>query len=228
MASCVNTIFRVPVETFIYVISDATGVLTGDFIDDTGVRRGFSGDLIIEFPGAVATYAGFVGTGGVVMGSYIDAEGVYHVYVRSTAGTMRSIDPPQPVPFEYLYGHGINDAGTYVARSKVVGDIPRTYVGNVSGRGGGGELQFPGSVNTQGWNINQDGSIVGYYDTADGRRHGFVARPAGATEPVVDPVKPKPPGTDLFEVELAKGLNMIALPPDAVGTLYGTVICRDA
>ena len=197
------------VETFIYVISDATGLLTGDFIDDAGVRRGFSGDLIIEFPGAVATYAGFVGTGDVVMGSYIDAEGVYHVYVRSPDGTMRSIDLPQPVPFEYLYGHGINDAGTYVTRAKVVGGIPRTYVGSVSERGGVKELQFPGSVTTHGWNINQDGSIVGYYDTPDGRRHGFIARPA-----VVPPAEIEPPvaPTHLFEMALAKGLNMISLP----------------
>ena len=169
------------VETFIYVISDATGLLTGDFIDDTGVRRGFSGDLVIEFPGAVETYAGFVGANGVVMGSYINAEGLYHVYIRTPDGTMRSIDVPQPVPFEYLYGHGINNAGTYVARAKIVDDIPRTFVGSAIERSGAVELQFPGSVITEGWNINQDGSVVGYYDTADGRRHGFIARPAGDT-----------------------------------------------
>ena len=40
------------VQTFIYGISDATGALTGNWIDASGVLRGFSGDEIIEFPGA--------------------------------------------------------------------------------------------------------------------------------------------------------------------------------
>ena len=48
------------VETFIHGISDATGVLTGHFIDASGVRRGFSGETIIEVPGASETYADFV------------------------------------------------------------------------------------------------------------------------------------------------------------------------
>ena len=39
------------VETEIYGISDATGVLTGNWIDAAGVRRGFTGDIILEFPG---------------------------------------------------------------------------------------------------------------------------------------------------------------------------------
>ena len=37
------------------------GALTGSFIDASGVRRGFSGDGIIEYPGAKETYADFVG-----------------------------------------------------------------------------------------------------------------------------------------------------------------------
>ena len=44
-------------QTFIYGISDATGALTGNWIDASGVQRGFSGDEIIEFPGARETHA---------------------------------------------------------------------------------------------------------------------------------------------------------------------------
>ena len=47
------------------------------------------------------------------------------------------------------------------------------------------EFKVPGSVSTEGWNINQDGSVVGYYDSADGRRHGFIAKPAVDDEQVV-------------------------------------------
>ena len=64
------------VQTFIRGISDATGNLTGDFIDAEGVRRGFSGERIIEIPGATATYAEFT-TADFVVGSYVDAKGSY-------------------------------------------------------------------------------------------------------------------------------------------------------
>ena len=66
---------------------------------------------------------------------------------------------------EYFFVHGINDAGTLVGRAKLVDDVPRTYVGSL--QHGLHELQFPGSVSTEGWNINQDGSIVGHYDSAE-------------------------------------------------------------
>ncbi len=165
------------VETEIYGISDATGALTGNYIDASGVRRGFTGDEIIEFPGAAETFSDFV-SGGRLVGSYIDANGIYHAYVRDSDGGYRSVDLPQAASLEYIFFHGINSAGIYVARSKRMGDVPRTHVGTFRGRK---ELQFPGSVSTEGWNINEDGSVVGYYDLADGHRHGFVARPAVET-----------------------------------------------
>ena len=189
------------IETFIYGISDATGVLTGSFIDAERVRRGFSDDITIEYPGAVATYADFVNASGIIVGSYIDAEGVYHAYTRLPDGNIRSIDFPQSISFEYFFVHGINDAGITVTRGKRVGDISRTYVSTLQGTV---ELQFPGSVSTNGWNINQDGSVVGHYESADGRRHGFIARP-------VDKAVSDYFG-NAYTVTLAKGLNMISVP----------------
>ena len=189
------------VETFIYGISDATGVLTGSFIDAEDIRRGFSGEITVEYPGAVATYADFVNASGIIVGSYIDAEGVYHAYTRFPDGNIRSIDFPQSLSFEYFFVHGINDAGITVTRAKGVGDISRTYVSTLQGTV---QLQFPGSVSTHGWNINQDGSVVGHYESADGRRHGFIARPA-------DEEVSKDFG-NFFNVTLAKGLNMLSVP----------------
>ena len=83
-----NTIFPGAVQTEIYGISDATGALTGNFTDASGIRRGFSGDEIIEFPGALATYADFVNASGGMVGSYIDADGIYHPYVRTPTGRL--------------------------------------------------------------------------------------------------------------------------------------------
>ena len=192
------------VQTEIYGISDTTGALTGNFIDDSGVRRGFSGDTIVEFPGASETYADFVNAVGVMVGSYIDAEGIYHEYVRNTEGRIISVDLLDTANLEYFFVHGINDALTFVARAKPVGEDPRTYVGSLQhGRQEEG-FQIPGSVSTEGWNINQDGSIVGHYDSADGRRHGFIARPT--TEAVSEYFG------NAFNVTLVKGLNMISVP----------------
>ncbi|RKU11908.1 hypothetical protein C6502_07380 [Candidatus Poribacteria bacterium] len=187
------------VETEIYGISDETGALTGNFTDAQGVRRGFTGDTVIEVPGASETFADFVAAGRLV-GSYVDAEGLYHGYIH-THGQFTSIDLADAENLEYYFFPAINIAGIFVARSKRIGDIPRTYIGSARGRS---ELQVPGSVSTEGWNINQDGSVVGNYKSADGRTHGFIARPAA--EAVSDYFG------NAYNVTLAKGLNMISVP----------------
>ena len=189
------------VQTEIYGLSDATGALTGNFIDADGVRRGFSGDIIIERPGASATYADFVSFVGNVVGSYVDTEGIYHAYMRSPVGRFLSIDLPNATNLEYFFLHGLNNARAVVGRAKAVGDVPRTYVGSPLNLQ---ELHVPGSVSTEGWNINQDGSVVGHYDSTDGRRHGFVAR-------LVPQARSDYFG-NVFNVTLAKGLNMISVP----------------
>ena len=168
------------VQTEIYGLSDATGALTGNFTDASGVRRGFSGDTIIEYPEASATFADFVNAEGGVIGSFIDAEGVFKPYIRQPDSKFLSLNLPHAAKFEYFFVPGANDAGRIVARAKLIGDIPRTAVGTLEH--GLQSLEFPGAVSTEGWNINQDGSIVGHYDSPDGRRHGFIARPADEAE----------------------------------------------
>ena len=190
------------VQTEIYGISDATGALTGNFIDAAGVRRGFSGDTIIEYPEASATYADFTNAEGAVIGSFIDAQGVYRPYIRQADGKFLSLDLPHAAKFEYFFVPGVNDAGYVVARAKLTDDVPRTAVGTL--QHGLQSLEVPGSVSTEGWNINQDGSIVGHYDSPDGRRHGFIARP-------VDEAESTHFG-NTYTVTLYKGLNMLSVP----------------
>ncbi len=189
------------VETEIYGYSDSTGALTGSFVDTSGIRRGFSGDTIVEYPGTPETYADFVSWTGHIVGSYVDADGVYHAYMRSSIGRFLSIDLPNALNLEYFFLHGLNRARTVVGRAKAVGDVPRTYVGSPLNLQ---ELQVPGAVSTEGWNINEDGSVVGHYDSADGRRHGFIAR-----------LVPKAEGDhfgNTYTVTLSKGLNMLSVP----------------
>ena len=198
------------VETEIFGINDATGVLTGNFRDASGVRRGFSGETVIEVPGASATFAEFATASGSVVGSYIDSEGMYHAYVYAPGGRFVFSEVLTLPNLEYLFVHGVNEVGVVVVRAKAIDDVPRTYVGRF------GQIEafaFPGSVSTEGWNINQDGSVVGFYDTADGRRHGFIARPRGAAaelledQPVVDPTR----FTYTFETIAVPGVDFLSV-----------------
>ena len=91
------------VETFLYGISDSTGALTGNMIDASGIRRGFSGDTIVALPGASATYADFVNAIGRMVGSYVDADGIYHPYMRNPDGRFISLDLPNAAKFEYFF-----------------------------------------------------------------------------------------------------------------------------
>ena len=194
------------VETFIYGFSDSTGALTGNFIGADGVRRGFSGDEIVEAPEAAATYADFVNAAGSIIGSFVDADGLYHAFARTPTGRFIILDYLDPSNLEYFFLHGINDAegsGVFViARAKAVGDRPRSYVGSYLY--GLHELEFPGSVSTEGYNINQDGSVVGHYDSPDGRRHGFIAKLTSQVE--------AESYSNTYTATLSKGLNMVSVP----------------
>ena len=195
------------VETEIFGISDSTGNLTGNFIDvNDGKRRGFTGTEtgieIIEFPGAVETFADFINSQGGMVGSYVDAEGLYYPYVRAPTGRFISLDLPRADKLEYFFVHGINDAQIIVSRAKAVDGVLATYVGTF--RSGLKPFKVPGSVSTEGYNINQDGSIVGNYVLPDGRTHGFIARPASQAE--------AERYSNTYTVALVKGLNMLSVP----------------
>ena len=201
------------VETEIYGYSDATGALTGSFIDVSGIRRGFSGNTIVEYLGAPETYADFVSWTGHIVGSYVDADGIYHAYMRSSVGRFLSIDLPDALNLEYFFLHGLNRTRTVVGRAKAVGDVPRTYVGSPLNLQ---ELRVPGAVSTEGWNINQDGSVVGHYDSIDGRRHGFIARLTTETE--------SNHFGNVYTVTLSKGLNMLSVPLTSPGPMTAKLL----
>ena len=189
-------------ETHIYGISDETGALSGNIVDAAGVSHAFSGELTITFPGAVNTYGDFVNAAGAVVGSYIDADGMFHGFIRHPDGSFTSIDLPTMPDLEFLFVNTITDVGVIGFRAKAANDILRSYILLPSGILY--EVRLPGSVSTVVRNVNQDGSIIGYYDATDGRRYGFVGRPA-----------PQPNGADfgsIFSMHLSKGLNMLSVP----------------
>ena len=185
-------------ETLIFGISE-TGQPAGNIIDDAGVSHGFVGDAQVDFPGAATTYADHVNAGGVLVGSYIDADGVYHGYMRHLDGSFTNVEfPGMPPNLEFLFVNAMNDAGVTVFRAKVEDDVARSYV--LMPNGELMELRFPGSVTTVARDIDAKGQIAGYYDTEDGRRHGFIARPAAVS------------GQSVYFASLSQGLNMLSVP----------------
>ena len=190
------------VETFVYGLSDETGALSGNIVDETGVTRAFSGDMPITFPGAVKTYGDFVNAAGAVVGSYVDTDGRPHGFVRNPDGSFTTIDVPEMSDPKFLFVNTITDFGVVAFRAKAVNDILRSYL--LLPDGTLYEVRLPGSVNTVVRNVNQDASIIGYYDLADGRRQGFVGRPA-------TPSDTKKFG-NIFSMHLSRGLNLLSVP----------------
>ena len=219
------------VDTQPYGIGEA-GQLIGNIVDAEGVSHGFVGDTQIDVPGAVNTYADHVNAAGVVVGSYVDAEGMPHGFLRYPDGTFTTIDVPEifsvkvlfvnpasrargideedvttvkvpEVPdLEFLFVNAISDTGVAVFRAQAVDDIPRTYFRLPDSAPV--ELRFPGSVSTVARDIDAKSQIVGFYDTPDGRRHGFIAK-----------LTTQPDGEyfgNVFAMPLSKGLNMLSVP----------------
>ena len=189
-------------ETHIYGISDETGALSGNIVDAAGVTHAFSGELTITFPGAVNTYGDFVNAAGAVVGSYIDADGKPHGFIRNPDGSFTTIDVPEVPNLEFLFVNTITDFGVVAFRAKAVNDILRSYI--LLPDGILYEVRLPGSVNTVVRNVNQDGSIVGYYDLPDKRRYGFIGRPTTQLS--------REDLGNTFSMHLAKGLNLLSVP----------------
>ena len=189
-------------ETHIYGISDETGALSGNVVDAAGVSHAFSGELTITFPSAVNTYGDFVNAAGAVVGSYIDADGMFHGFIRHPDGSFTTIDLPTMPNLDFLFVNTITDLGVIGFRAKAANDVLRSYI--LLPNGILYEVRLPGSVSTVVRNVNQDGSIIGYYDLADGRRHGFLGRP-----------KTQLTGEgfgNIFSMHLSTGLNMLSVP----------------
>ena len=205
-------------QTEIYGISE-TGIFAGNIIDAAGVIHGFMGDMQIDVPGAIRTYADHVNAAGILVGSYIDADGINHGYMRLPDGSFINVDAHGDThhpdgdfidvdahdtlpPLEFLFVNAISDTGFIVFRAKAVDDIQRSYI--LMQNGELMELRFPSSVVTVARDIDMEGRVAGYYDTPDGRRHGFVAKPAAGVD--------EEDFNNVYSVSLPSGLNMLSVP----------------
>ena len=204
-------------QTEIYGISE-TGIFAGNIIDAAGVIHGFMGDMQIDVPGAIRTYADHVNAAGILVGSYTDADGINHGYMRLPDGSFINVDAHDThhseddfidvdahdtlSELEFLFVNAISDTGLILFRAKAVDDIQRSYI--LMPNAEPLDLRVPGSVITIARDIDGQGRVAGYYDTQDGRRHGFVAKPAAGMD--------EEDFSNVYSVSLPSGLNMLSVP----------------
>ncbi|MEM8809089.1 MAG: PEP-CTERM sorting domain-containing protein [Cyanobacteria bacterium P01_G01_bin.38] len=161
-----------------------SGVYSGFYITPAG-RRGFvsapSVSLFrsVEFPGAAETQLFGLNNAGQVGGAYYDQQGQAFPFIYDINSESFNL-LPQPTPGNYVVT-SLNDAGDAVIfglRDMTEGYADRnSFVFNAA-RGTTTELLYPGALETYGYDIRSDRSVIGYYLNPDDTYGGFLAAAA--------------------------------------------------
>jgi probable HAF family extracellular repeat protein len=129
-----------------------------------------------DVPGATLTNAQGINHQGDIVGTFIDAAGQQHGFLR-TGSQYRTIDFPGA---RASFARGINDAGDIVGtyqRQGETGGVPQ-HGFLLTRRGGLLGVDYPGHINTIPQRILADGTILGCYHDNDtmGSMHGMQFR----------------------------------------------------
>jgi hypothetical protein len=179
--------------TVAYSINDL-GVIAGELQNSSYVYQGFvrypdGSFTTFEAPGAgtvsstacapfCGTYALDINLEGTTAGYYVDGEGVYHGFVRSSLGEITSFDPTGSV-FTFVCEETCLNlegatTGYYSDASGAIHGFVREPGGNIT------TVDAPGAVGfTGGASINPEGTITGYFLDSSGAAHGFVRTRGG-------------------------------------------------
>jgi hypothetical protein len=116
-----------------------------------------------------------INASGDIAGGYYLADGTVFGFLRSHHGKWTRLDVPG--------GEGTTDAHTINGPGEIVGNYgpwPGTHgflfrPGHHGAPGHYLSIDYPGATSTYTWGINDDGDVVGFYDSAsDGTTHGFL------------------------------------------------------
>lgn len=157
-------------------------------LNDTGALAGYSADTdffyhsfvqggtleAFDYPGSSYTFGGAINNLGATGGGYFDEGFVSHGFVRLPDGTYQSFDVAGAAA---VYVNHINDAGVAVLNAYGDDDDPNPH-GYVRDAGGAlTALNAPGAIRTAAWDIDSAGRVAGFFVTADGYSHGYLATP---------------------------------------------------
>jgi probable HAF family extracellular repeat protein len=111
-----------------------------------------------------------------IVGSYVDADAVYHGYLRDRRGRLTNVDLPGAVATAPA---GINNRGQIVGRyyeSAPIRGPDARFRGYLQDGRKLIRIDVPGALQTQAVDINNRGQVVGEYLDAGGTFHGFLWR----------------------------------------------------
>jgi uncharacterized membrane protein len=196
------------------------GDVVGEFIDSTGVTRGFVrfsdgsfSDPIVDPNDTVGFTEGRgINNSRTVAGDYVISDGTLHSFFLS-GGTFTEYDVPGAVQTNLL---SINDAGSFTGGFDSDGSgIFQAFVGQSETIT---SWSVPGALSTFAYEINNNKKLlVGYYIDATGILHGYYRDSDGALHFPIDP--PGSTATVLF------GLNgrnwVVGRYGDSSGATHG-------
>jgi hypothetical protein len=177
-----------------------------------GSVTGFASPRFITFDAPGAGTGAYQGTGcfaytdcsvvlnnfGAMTGYYLDANNVYHGFLRSPEGTFTNFEAPgsdtTANDFNGTVPNAINDLGAITGAYYDVNSVGHGFLRSPDGTFA--TFDPPGSVFTNPVAINLEGDIVGYYLEANTRFRAFLRRVDGsfATWSGPDACTSAPPG----------------------------------
>jgi hypothetical protein len=130
-----------------------------------------------------------INNSGAITGYYLDANNVFHGFVRSPSGKFTSFQAPgadtTPGDFNGTTPNAINDAGAITGLYYDVNNVAHGFLR--SPEGGMTTFDPPGSTATIPIAMNLESAIVGYYVDGTGTFGGFLRRADGTFATWKDP-----------------------------------------
>jgi hypothetical protein len=156
--------------------------LTGNYIDSVGFETGFVRDRYgfhsVLYPNSDSTDVWDTARDGLMVGDWSDIAGnIYGYSLRS--GHFRNLNVPRAAGVTSIRGVNAQEmmVGVFADAAGLLHGFVRTHDGYI-------RLDVPGAQDTFANRINNPGTVVGFYDTANGRTHGFFASGWESTQPI--------------------------------------------
>jgi hypothetical protein len=136
---------------------------------------------IITFdpPGSTYTFATQINPSGTIVGSYLDANNLYHAFRRTPDGTFTIYDAPGAGtgPYEGTAIYSINASGQMAGQFGTAGRVFHAFLLTPQGEFTEFDVPNAGTGFKQGtflWNINNRGDAAGGYSDAGNVWHGYL------------------------------------------------------
>jgi hypothetical protein len=220
------------------------GTIAGFYRDANDINHGFvrspwgafttfdapaAGSVVGSYQGTIT--AGFSGLTpfGAITGSYIDANNVYHGYLRNPDGTFKAFDPGVvSVSGDGTFPTSLNLSATitgqFIDDNNVSHGFLRTPDGNITTFEAPGSGAGPGQ-GTSAQNINVLGAITGYYTDANNVNHGFLRSSDGKIITFDAPGAGTGSGQGTFATSNNEAGAIAGYYVDGNGVAHGFVTC---